>query len=121
MLFRAPKGLTCDFRRDPAAPLFFRQGHVRHPRKLMPTAGSRFMFWQSLTGVFFMTHKVTLNVSGMTCNGCVKAVEKIVKRADPQAEVAIELEAGKLEATTSLAAEALAKTITEAGYESTVA
>lgn len=35
-----------------------------------------------------------LNVTGMDCAGCMKAVEKAIKRVDPQAEVAIDLPTG---------------------------
>lgn len=37
---------------------------------------------------------ITLNVTGMDCAGCMKAVEKAIKRVDPQAEVAIDLPTG---------------------------
>jgi len=37
---------------------------------------------------------LTLNVTGMDCAGCMKAVEKAVKRVDPQAQVAIDLPSG---------------------------
>ena len=46
---------------------------------------------------------VTLTIKGMTCQGCVNSVTKIVKRADPGADVAIDLASGKLEAKTQAA------------------
>lgn len=60
---------------------------------------------------------VTLTIKGMTCQGCVNSVTKIVKRADPGADVAIDLASGKLEAKTQASAASLAELITKAGYE----
>ena len=65
--------------------------------------------------------KVVLNVTGMTCQGCVHSVERLIKRADPQAQVAIDLKSGRVEANTSAAADALTKAISAAGYEAKVA
>ncbi len=65
--------------------------------------------------------KVVLNVTGMTCQGCVNSVERLIKRADPQAQVAIDLKSGRVEANTSAAADALTKAISAAGYEAKVA
>jgi len=59
---------------------------------------------------------IVLNVTGMTCQGCVNSVTRIVKRADPAAEVAIDLPTGRLEATTAASAQTLAQAITAAGY-----
>ena len=64
---------------------------------------------------------VVLNVTGMTCQGCVNSVTRIVKRADPAAEVAIDLPTGRLEATTAASAQTLAGAITAAGYGAQVA
>ncbi len=60
---------------------------------------------------------IVLDVKGMTCQGCVNAVTRIVKRADPQAEVKIDLPTGRVDAKTSAAPEAIAKAITDGGYE----
>jgi copper chaperone len=59
---------------------------------------------------------VVLTVTGMTCQGCVNSVTRIVKRADPAAVVAIDLPTGRLEATTTASAQTLAQAITAAGY-----
>ena len=64
---------------------------------------------------------IVLNVTGMTCQGCVNSVTRIVKRADPAAEVAIDLPTGRLEATTAASAQTLAGAITAAGYGAQVA
>lgn len=59
---------------------------------------------------------VTLNVTGMTCGGCAATVEKIIKREDPQAVVAIDLASGKVTAETKAEAGALAAAIEAAGF-----
>jgi copper chaperone len=66
-------------------------------------------------------NKVVLMVKGMTCQGCVNSVTRIVKRSDPSAEVAIDLASGRLEAETAVEAQALAQAITAAGYETRAA
>ncbi len=37
---------------------------------------------------------VTLNVTGMACDGCAKAVERLIKAQDPRASVKVDLGAG---------------------------
>jgi copper chaperone len=59
---------------------------------------------------------VILAVQGMTCEGCVRAVERVVKRIDPAAEVSIDLASGRVELTTTSAAEKLGAAIDAAGY-----
>jgi len=59
---------------------------------------------------------IVLNVTGMTCQGCVNSVTRIVKRLDPAAEVAIDLPTGRLEAKTGASAQAVADAIAAAGY-----
>ena len=61
--------------------------------------------------------KIILNVKGMTCQGCVRSVDKIVKRADPQAQVQIDLPTGRLEADTSASAQSLISAINAAGFQ----
>ena len=68
-----------------------------------------------------MSGKITLQVTGMTCQGCVNSVERIVKKADPLAKVFIDLKSGRVEADTSAAAETLTKAISAAGYGARVA
>jgi copper chaperone len=60
---------------------------------------------------------LTLQVKGMTCNHCVKAVTQAVMEVDPKAEVKVDLPSGRVEVTTSAQAPALAAAVTEAGYE----
>ncbi len=64
---------------------------------------------------------VKLTVKGMTCQGCVNSVTRIVKRADPEAAVAIDLPTGKLDATTTASAGTLIAAINAAGYEARAA
>ena len=59
---------------------------------------------------------ITLQVTGMTCDGCARAVEKIIKGEDPQAAVAIDLGTGRVEARTELAPAVLVRAIEAAGY-----
>lgn len=63
---------------------------------------------------------IVLDVKGMTCQGCVNAVTRIVKRQDPQADVKIDLPSGRVEMQSSIAADVLAKAISAAGYETQV-
>ena len=59
---------------------------------------------------------VKLDVTGMTCDGCVRAVERIIKTQDPQAQVTIDLGSGRVEAATSAAPAALVAAIEAAGF-----
>jgi copper chaperone len=62
-------------------------------------------------------NKIALTVKGMTCQGCVNSVTRIVKRNDPDAQVMIDLASGRLEAETSADAQTLSQAISAAGYE----
>ena len=66
------------------------------------------------------SRQMTLLVKGMTCQGCVNSVTRIVKRADPAAQVAIDLGTGRLEATSVAIPQVLAEAITAAGYAAQV-
>ncbi|KAF1018907.1 MAG: Copper chaperone CopZ [Paracidovorax wautersii] len=58
-----------------------------------------------------------LDVQGMTCGHCEKAVTRAILQLDLQAQVRITREANRVEvANTPLAREALAAAIREAGY-----
>ena len=59
---------------------------------------------------------VKLDVTGMTCDGCVRAVERIIKTQDPQAQVTIDLGSGRVEAATSATAATLVAAIEAAGF-----
>jgi copper chaperone len=60
---------------------------------------------------------ITLNVTGMDCQGCVRAVEKAVKRVDPNAQVIVDLPTGLVSIDTTKDGRADFETaITRAGY-----
>lgn len=64
---------------------------------------------------------VTLRVTGMTCDGCAKAVERVIKNQDPKASVTVDRAGERVEANTSAPADALIKAIEAAGYGATAA
>lgn len=57
-----------------------------------------------------------LNVSGMTCGHCEKAVDKAIHQVDPLAVVSIDRSAGKVRIESSQAREPLAQAIVAQGY-----
>ncbi|MBM3636043.1 MAG: heavy-metal-associated domain-containing protein [Alphaproteobacteria bacterium] len=64
---------------------------------------------------------IVFSVKGMTCGGCAEAVKRVIRKADPNADVAVELAAGRVEAKTKAEGGTLAAAITKAGYEAAVA
>ena len=65
--------------------------------------------------------KIVLAVEGMTCGGCVEAVKRVIRKADPSADVNVTLDTGRVDAVTSALAADLAAAVTKAGYDATVA
>jgi Cu+-exporting ATPase len=64
----------------------------------------------------------TFDVQEMSCGKCVKHVTEAVQKAEPQAQVKIDLATGKVEVSPSPEdPEGLAKIITDAGYPARVA
>jgi copper chaperone len=63
---------------------------------------------------FTMNH--TLNVQGMTCGHCEKAVTTAIKTLDPSAEVSIDRSQNRVEVQSNQPREALAAAIREEGY-----
>lgn len=59
-------------------------------------------------------------VEGMTCEGCVRAVDRVVKRIDPSAEISIDLAGGRVELTTMSEAAKIGAAIDAAGYQAQV-
>lgn len=57
------------------------------------------------------------DVAGMSCGGCASAVEKIVKRLDPEARVKVDLAAARADIATQVAPETVSQALTKAGYE----
>ncbi len=60
---------------------------------------------------------IELTVSGMTCGGCAKSVEKAVLRKDAGASVDVDLASGKVRVSTALPRADVAEAIEAAGYE----
>ena len=58
----------------------------------------------------------TFTVTGMTCGHCEKAVTKVVKQLDPQAEVSIDRAANSVQVQSDVARELLSHAIAEEGY-----
>ena len=57
-----------------------------------------------------------LIVENMTCAHCARAVTEALRAADPAAEVAVELAAGRVAVESALAPERLAAAVAAAGY-----
>ena len=60
--------------------------------------------------------KLKLDVSGMTCGGCARSVEKIIQKQDAQSTVSVDLATGRVEAETSADPAAIAAALTAAGF-----
>lgn len=60
--------------------------------------------------------KQILDVQGMTCGHCEKAVTTAIRLLDPQAEITIDRGQNRVEVLTSQPREALAQAIREEGY-----
>ena len=58
----------------------------------------------------------TLEVQGMTCGHCERAVTRAVLQIDPQAQVKIDRAANRVEVQSTQPREAVAKAIAEEGY-----
>ncbi|MDA8445070.1 heavy-metal-associated domain-containing protein [Paracidovorax valerianellae] len=57
-----------------------------------------------------------LQVTGMTCGHCERAVVHAVRQVDPEATVQVDLAQGKVVVESDKARDALAAAITEEGY-----
>jgi copper chaperone len=55
-------------------------------------------------------------VQGMSCQHCVAAVTRSIKEIDPQAQVRVDLERGKVSVESAQSNEALKDAIDDAGY-----
>ena len=62
---------------------------------------------------------LTMKVEGMTCAGCAESVRRTIRRLDPGAEVAVDLDHGRVTATTSAQSLDVAQALTAAGYTAT--
>jgi len=63
--------------------------------------------------------ELVMQVAGMTCQGCVDAVTRVVRRLDPQAEVVVDLAHGRLTAMTQAQSLEVTAALNAAGYEAT--
>jgi copper chaperone len=63
--------------------------------------------------------QIRLKVDGMTCGGCVRAVQTVLSRMDKVYNVAVDLAAGEavVSAQDGIDAAALIATVEDAGYE----
>jgi copper chaperone len=61
--------------------------------------------------------ELLMQVDGMTCEGCVNAVTKTVKRLDPDAEVDVDLAHGRARIVTTAQSLEVSDALTKAGYE----
>lgn len=57
-----------------------------------------------------------LEVQGMTCGHCERAVIQAVQALEPGAQVEVNLASGRVEVNSGLAREAIAQAIVEEGY-----
>ncbi len=62
---------------------------------------------------------ITLQVEGMSCGHCVRAVTEAIRALDPRAEVAIDLASGTVRAETGAAPAAVTAAVEEEGYKVT--
>lgn len=60
--------------------------------------------------------ELTMRVDGMTCQGCAEAVRRTIRRLDPEAEVAVDVEHGRVTARTCAQSLDVAEALTKAGY-----
>lgn len=64
-----------------------------------------------------MTTTHQLQVKGMSCQHCVKAVTKAIQALDAQAQVTVELPQGTVSVNTSLTRDQTVQAISDEGYE----
>ena len=57
-----------------------------------------------------------LNVQGMSCGHCERAVTSAIKRVDPKAAVKVDLASGRVEIESDVSREAIANAVVEEGY-----
>ena len=62
---------------------------------------------------------LSMRVQGMTCQGCVEAVRRVIHRLDPQAEIALDLTAGSLRLTKQARSLDVTQALGKAGYTAT--
>ena len=63
---------------------------------------------------------LSLSVSGMSCEGCAKAVKRLVLKKDPQAEVEVDLSAAAAKIVSDQSSTVFTEALTQAGYPATL-
>lgn len=63
-----------------------------------------------------MAQTQTFQVQGMSCGHCEKAIKQALLQVDPQAQIDIDRNAGRVNVTSSQAREALQRAIAQEGY-----
>ncbi|MBV8653067.1 MAG: cation transporter [Alphaproteobacteria bacterium] len=58
----------------------------------------------------------TYRVSGMSCEGCARAVTRAIARRAPAASVSVDVAAGRVTVTGDAASAAVVDAVTEAGF-----
>jgi copper chaperone len=58
-----------------------------------------------------------MQVDGMTCQGCVNTVTKTIRKLDPSAEVALDLDHGRVRVSTIAQSLDVAQALAKAGYD----
>jgi len=61
--------------------------------------------------------ELIMNVEGMSCDACAQAVTKAIRRLDPSAQVAVDLDHGRVTVETCAQAVEIAEVLAKAGYE----
>lgn len=64
---------------------------------------------------------ITLNVPDMSCDHCKASVEAALTGVDPAARVAVDLDAGKVEVTSTASTPALIAALSAVGYPASLA
>lgn len=60
--------------------------------------------------------KAVYRVGGMSCDGCVRAVTRAIKRLDPAAQVQVELASGRVSVDGGFSSEAVQSAVEAAGF-----
>ncbi|KPQ11685.1 MAG: copper chaperone CopZ [Saliniramus fredricksonii] len=62
------------------------------------------------------TSQISLAIEGMSCGGCLAAVERIVKKIDPQAVIRVDLDAGAAQLRTQAPVETVCAALDKGGF-----
>ena len=65
------------------------------------------------------TREISLAIEGMSCGGCVAAVERIVKKIDPQAVIRVDLDAGAAKLRTQAPPATVCAALDKGGFPAT--